>query len=53
MPSKSVTLKVDSKVYDKYRNFCKEKGLIVSNLFENFTKEELKKRTKLRHEYGE
>ena len=43
MPSKSVTLKVDSKVYDEYRKFCKEKGLIVSKQFENFIKEELKK----------
>lgn len=42
MPSKNVTLKVDSKVYDEYRGYCKDKGLIVSKQFENFIKEELK-----------
>jgi len=46
MPSKSITLKVDSKVYDGYREHCKEKGLIVSKQFENFIKEELKKNDK-------
>ncbi len=46
MLSKSVTLKVDSDVYEKYREFCKEKGLIVSKQFENFIKEELKKNNK-------
>lgn len=42
MPSKNVTLKIDSKVYDEYRKYCKDKGLIVSKQFENFIKEELK-----------
>ncbi len=46
MPSKSVTLKIDSKVYDEYRKFCKDKGLIVSKQFENFIKEELKNNKK-------
>ena len=46
MPSKSVTLKVDIDVYDEYREFCKEKGLIISKQFENFIKEELKKNNK-------
>lgn len=46
MSSKSVTLKVDSDVYGKYREFCKEKGLIVSKQFENFIKEELRKNNK-------
>jgi len=43
MASKNITLKVDAEVYDKYRKFCKEKGLIISKQFENFIKEELKK----------
>ena len=43
MLNKSITLKVDSKVYGEYRKFCKEKGLIISKQFENFIKEELKK----------
>lgn len=46
MVSKNVTLKIDSKVYDEYRKFCKEKGLIVSKQFENFIKDELRKNNK-------
>ena len=42
MPSKSVTLKVDSKIYDKYREFCKKKGIIVSRQFEIMMEEQLK-----------
>lgn len=42
MVSKNVTLKIDSKIYDDYREYCKDKGLIVSKQFENFIKEELK-----------
>lgn len=42
MSSKNVTLKIDSKIYDDYRKFCKEKGIIVSKQFENFIKQELK-----------
>lgn len=43
MPSKNVTLKIDSKVYDEYRKVCKEEGLIVSKQIEKFIKEQLKK----------
>jgi len=46
MSGKNVTLKIDSKAYDEYREYCKEKGLIVSKQFENFIKEELKKNNK-------
>ncbi len=46
MPSKSVTLKIDSKVYDEYRKFCREEGLIVSKQVEKFIKEELRKNNK-------
>lgn len=35
--------KIDSKVYDKYREFCKKKGLIVSRQFEIMMEEQLKK----------
>ena len=48
MPSKCVTLKVDSEIYGRYREFCKEKGIIISKQFENFIKEELKKNNKSR-----
>jgi len=44
MPSKNVTLKIDSKVYDEHRKFCKEEGIIVSKQIEKFIKEELKNR---------
>ncbi len=46
MPSKNVTLKIDSKVYDEYRKFCKEEGLIVSKQIEKFIKEQLRKNNK-------
>ena len=42
MPSKSVTLKVDSNIYDKYRGFCKNKGIVVSRQFEIMMEEHLK-----------
>ena len=43
MPSKSVTLKVDSNIYDKYRDFCKKKGIVVSRQFEIMMEDHLKK----------
>jgi len=46
MTSKNVTLKIDSKVYDEYRKFCKEEGIIVSKQVEKFIKEELKNNKK-------
>ncbi len=42
MPSKNVTLKVESELYDKYREYCKKKGLIVSRQFEIMMEEQLK-----------
>lgn len=43
MESKNVTLKVNSKIYDGYRDYCKRKGIIISKQFENFMIEELEK----------
>ena len=34
MTTKNVTLKVKSELYARYRQMCKEKGLIVSRQFE-------------------
>lgn len=34
MPSKNVTLNVDEDLYDKFRDFCKKKGWIISRQFE-------------------
>lgn len=45
MSSKSVTLKVDSDIYDKYRDFCKKKGIVVSRQFERMMEDHLKKRS--------
>lgn len=43
MESKNITLKVNSEIYDKYRGYCKKKGLIVSRQVEIMMEEQLKK----------
>jgi len=43
MANKRVTLSVDSKIYDEYKKYCEEKGIILSKQFELFMKEEIKK----------
>ncbi len=43
MGKKVISLSVDEEVYEKYRKFCEEKGIILSKQFENFIREELKK----------
>jgi len=43
METKNITLKVKSELYDKYRELCKQKGLIVSRQFEITMEEQLKK----------
>jgi len=45
--SKNITLKVNSKLYDQYRELCKKEGWIVSRQFEKLMEEELKKRGRL------
>jgi len=42
MNTKNVTLSVNSDVYDKYREFCKKKGWLVSRQFEIMMEEQLK-----------
>ena len=42
MPPKNVTLNVDEDLYDKYREFCKKKGWIISRQFEIMMEEQLK-----------
>ena len=42
--SKNITLKVNSKLYDKYRELCKKDGWIVSRQFEKLMEAELEKR---------
>ena len=43
MGSKNITLKVDEKLYEAYKEYCKKKGLVISRQFEIFVEEELKK----------
>lgn len=38
---KRITLSVDAKTYDKYRQYCEEKGIILSKQVEIFIKKEL------------
>ena len=42
MDSKNITLRVDSKIYDEYRDFCKKKGLLVSRQVEIMMEEQMK-----------
>ena len=42
MESKNITLRVNSELYDKYREFCKKKGLLMSRQFEIMMEEQLK-----------
>jgi len=42
MDSKNITLRVNSKIYDKYRKFCKKKGLLVSRQVEIMMEEQMK-----------
>ena len=42
MDSKNITLRVDSKLYDNYRDFCKKKGLLVSRQVEIMMEEQMK-----------
>jgi len=34
MESKNITLRVNSRLYDKYKEFCKKKGLLISRQVE-------------------
>ncbi|MBU1246345.1 MAG: hypothetical protein KKH88_02860 [Nanoarchaeota archaeon] len=43
MPKKRITLSVDSRIYNKYRDYCQEKGIILSKQVEFFLKKELEK----------
>lgn len=43
MAKKTVSLSVEEEVYEQYRKYCEQKGIILSKQFENFMVEELKK----------
>jgi hypothetical protein len=46
MAKKTVSLSVEEAVYEEYRKYCEQKGIILSKQFENFMVEELKKEGK-------
>ena len=46
MAKKIISLSVEEEIYNEYRKFCEEKGIILSKQFENFMKEELNKNHK-------
>ncbi len=47
---KRITLSVDSGIYDKYRDYCEEKGIILSKQVELFIKKELEEIEKKENE---
>ena len=44
MAKRTVSLSVEEGVYEEYRRYCEQKGIILSKQFENFMVEELKKK---------
>ena len=42
MNSKNITLRVNSELYDIYRDFCKKKGWLLSRQFELMMEEHMK-----------
>ena len=52
MRNKNVTLKVDTSLYEKFRKYCKKKGLIISRQFEIFMENELKRDENSERENG-
>jgi len=44
MPKKKVTLSIDSKVYDKYKDHCEKNAIMLSKKVELFMDDELKKK---------
>lgn len=43
MTNKNITLSVDSETYEKYSEYCKKNGLVISKRFEILMQQELKK----------
>jgi antitoxin component of RelBE/YafQ-DinJ toxin-antitoxin module len=39
---KNITLRVDSKLYDEFQEFCKVQGFVISRKFEIFMEEQMK-----------
>jgi len=43
MESKNITLRVNSEVYEQYKEYCKKKGLLISRQVEIMMEEQLRK----------
>jgi len=46
MSSKNVTLRVNLELYDTYRDYCKDKGLLISRQFEIMMEAQIKEASK-------
>lgn len=44
MAKKKVTLSIDSKVYDNYKEYCKKNAIMLSKKIELFMEKELKEK---------
>ena len=42
MSTKNVTLSVNSELYDEYKKYCKDKGLMMSRQFEIVMEKQMK-----------
>ena len=42
MNSKNITLRVNSEVYEQYKEFCKKKGWLISRQFEIMMEDQMK-----------
>lgn len=41
MDQKNVTLSIDEKIYNDYKEFCKKRAIALSRSVENFMKEQM------------
>jgi antitoxin component of RelBE/YafQ-DinJ toxin-antitoxin module len=44
MTKTKLTLSIDEKVLEEYKNYCEKEGLIISRQVEKFIEEQLKKK---------
>lgn len=44
MVKRRITLSVDLDIYEEFKKYCEDQGLIISKQIENFMKDELKRR---------
>ncbi|MBI5872067.1 hypothetical protein HZB88_03190 [archaeon] len=46
MAKKTISLSVEEEIYEEYKKYCEQKGIILSKQVENFMAEEIKKKGK-------